>query len=134
MSLIWQTAFFRSCSRLCRSLINTRWAHLTHLDLQPNHMLFLTLESAQGYDFNGDGLPDLMISSESTLTIYHGRRSRNGGKLADRRSAARMPKLRSAIIEHLASQLQCERYHLHTGHPWLARLQNVSQANRTRQR
>ncbi|NQU19714.1 MAG: hypothetical protein HQ567_00415 [Candidatus Nealsonbacteria bacterium] len=39
--------------------------------------------------------------------------------LAERRGPARMTAVRAAIVGHLAEAFGCERYHLHTGHPWL---------------
>jgi lipoyl(octanoyl) transferase len=91
-------------------------SHGMHLNVHPSMATFSFIDSAPKGSCEG------------------GQRAAMGCLLADRRSAARMPKVRSAIIEHLASQLQCERYHLHTGHPWLTRLEKVSQANQTRQR
>jgi lipoyl(octanoyl) transferase len=38
---------------------------------------------------------------------------------AERRSPVRMPKVREAVIRHLAASLGGPRFHLHSGHPWL---------------
>jgi lipoyl(octanoyl) transferase len=40
---------------------------------------------------------------------------------AERRGAVRMPALRAALVPQLARAFGCDRYHLHTGHPWLRR-------------
>ncbi len=39
--------------------------------------------------------------------------------LAERRGSARMTAVRATLVGHLAEAFGCERYHLHTGHPWL---------------
>jgi hypothetical protein len=32
-----------------------------------------------------------------------------------------MPAVKAALVQQLAAAFDCERYHLHTGHPWLRR-------------
>lgn len=43
-----------------------------------------------------------------------------GCLLAERRAAARMSSVRSALVNGLSAAFECERYHLFTGHPWLS--------------
>lgn len=50
-----------------------------------------------------------------------GRRSMSS-MLVERRTAVRMPGVRSAVIECLARSFGAERYHLFAGHPWLPRM------------
>jgi hypothetical protein len=38
---------------------------------------------------------------------------------AERRGRFRMPGVRAALVPQLAKAFGCDRYHLHTGHPWL---------------
>jgi len=38
---------------------------------------------------------------------------------AERRTDVRMPKVRAALVRHLAEAFGCDRYHLYTGHPLL---------------
>jgi lipoyl(octanoyl) transferase len=40
---------------------------------------------------------------------------------AERCGSIRMPALRAALVPQLAKAFGCDRYHLHTGHPWLRR-------------
>lgn len=42
-----------------------------------------------------------------------------GCLLAERQTAVRMASVRSMLVKTLAAVFDCERYHLHTGHPWL---------------
>ena len=37
----------------------------------------------------------------------------------------RMSSVRAELIPHLADAFGCDRYHLHTGHPWLRRGRKV---------
>lgn len=39
--------------------------------------------------------------------------------LAERRLPVRMSSVRSAVVAGLVSSFQCDRHHIHTGHPWL---------------
>ena len=39
--------------------------------------------------------------------------------VAERRRPAKMSSVRSELIRHLAEAFGCDRYHLHTGDPWL---------------
>jgi lipoyl(octanoyl) transferase len=48
-----------------------------------------------------------------------GEKTTMGCLLAERRAAVRMANVRSALVKTLAAAFDCERYHLHTGHPWL---------------
>ncbi len=47
--------------------------------------------------------------------------SRLGSLSAELRRAMRMTKIRSRIVRQMAEALDCQRYHLFTGHPWLER-------------
>jgi lipoyl(octanoyl) transferase len=38
---------------------------------------------------------------------------------AERRQPVRMPTVRASLVQHLAAEFGCERYHLYTGHPLL---------------
>jgi len=42
--------------------------------------------------------------------------------MAENRKSAKMSKLRSAVVQSLAGEFDCDDYHLHTGHPYLAEL------------
>ncbi|MCS5584040.1 MAG: hypothetical protein NZ777_11050, partial [Pseudomonadales bacterium] len=42
--------------------------------------------------------------------------------MAENRKSAKMSKLRSAVVQSLAGEFDCDDYHLHTGHPFLAEL------------
>lgn len=42
--------------------------------------------------------------------------------LSERPAAAKMTGVRSAVIQHLAANLGCDDYHLHTGHPLLTEI------------
>jgi len=48
-----------------------------------------------------------------------GEKTTMGCLLAERQAAVRMTSVRSTIVKTLAAAFDCERYHLHTGHPWL---------------
>jgi len=48
-----------------------------------------------------------------------GEKTTMGCLLAERRTAVRMASVRSTLVSTLAAAFDCERYHLHTGHPWL---------------
>jgi len=39
--------------------------------------------------------------------------------VAERRLPVRMTNVRAALIEHLVPALACDRYNIHSGHPWL---------------
>ena len=39
--------------------------------------------------------------------------------VAERGGPVRMTRVRAELIRHLAAAFGCDRYHLHTGHPWL---------------
>ena len=54
--------------------------------------------------------PDRATASEKTTM---------GCLLAERQTAVRMASVRSTLVKTLAAAFDCERYHLHTGHPWL---------------
>ncbi len=45
--------------------------------------------------------------------------------MAERRSNARMPKVRAALVQRMADALGCDRYHLYTGHPLLRKSMGV---------
>lgn len=47
---------------------------------------------------------------------------------AERRQAVRMSGVREAVVRWLAEALDCERYHLHSGHPLLSRPRDASPA------
>jgi len=47
--------------------------------------------------------------------------ARMGCLQAERRSIAKMPKVRAALVRHLTEAFGCDRYHLYTGHPLLRR-------------
>jgi len=48
-----------------------------------------------------------------------------GCLLAEQRRPVRMSAVRSALVGSLAEAFGCHRYHLHGGHPWLARQQRM---------
>ena len=48
--------------------------------------------------------------------------------VAERRGPVRMPTVRAAMVSRLAAALGCDRYHLYTGHPWLASQHKVRTA------
>ena len=39
--------------------------------------------------------------------------------LAERRQPARMATVRADLIDCLTASFECDRYNIHTGHPWL---------------
>jgi lipoyl(octanoyl) transferase len=43
-----------------------------------------------------------------------------GSIAAERCGVVRMATVRAVLVRHLAESLGCDRYHLYTGHPWLA--------------
>ncbi|MHB8902973.1 MAG: lipoyl(octanoyl) transferase LipB [Thermoguttaceae bacterium] len=43
--------------------------------------------------------------------------------VAERGQPVKMTGVRAEIVRHLADAFQCDRFHLHTGHPWLRRPQ-----------
>jgi lipoyl(octanoyl) transferase len=45
--------------------------------------------------------------------------SRVGCLVAERQGPVRMTRVRAELIPRLAEAFGCDRYHLHTGHPWL---------------
>jgi lipoate-protein ligase B len=45
--------------------------------------------------------------------------SRMSCLVAERGRPVRMTSVRAEVVRHLAEALGCDRYHLHTGHPWL---------------
>lgn len=48
--------------------------------------------------------------------------------LSHRALATKMPRVRAALVTHLAEALGLERYHLHTGHPLLAELPGLDRS------
>jgi lipoyl(octanoyl) transferase len=52
--------------------------------------------------------------------------------LAETGRSATMPKVRAQIVESLAEAFECERHHLHTGHPLLARLASANRNSKLR--
>jgi len=42
--------------------------------------------------------------------------------VAERGQPVRMTRVRAELIRHLTAAFECDRYHLHTGHPWLAKV------------
>lgn len=42
---------------------------------------------------------------------------------AERCGRIRMPAVRAGLVQKVAEAFGCDRYHLHTGHPWLRRVQ-----------
>jgi lipoyl(octanoyl) transferase len=52
--------------------------------------------------------------------------------LAERRTAVRMPSVRTAVIESLAASFGANRYHLFAGHPWLPRKTGSTRESITR--
>jgi lipoyl(octanoyl) transferase len=49
--------------------------------------------------------------------------SRVSTLVAERGQPVKMTRVRSELVRHLTDVFGCERYHLHTGHPWLRRPQ-----------
>lgn len=49
--------------------------------------------------------------------------------VAERGRAAKMSSARAAIVTRLAEALGCPRYHMYTGHPWLAGWQRASRGS-----
>ncbi len=47
--------------------------------------------------------------------------SRVSTLVAERGQPVKMTGVRSELVRHLTDMFECERYHLHTGHPWLRR-------------
>jgi lipoyl(octanoyl) transferase len=66
-----------------------------------------------------------LIDTAPASSLRAGERAAMSCLLAERRQALRMPAVRAALIRHLAAALGCERYHLHTGHPWLRKKEVV---------
>ena len=60
------------------------------------------------------GLFDLLASAGAEPV-------RVGSIQSERRSAAQMPKIRTALVQSFSKTFDREEYHLHTGHPWLTR-------------
>jgi len=46
--------------------------------------------------------------------------SRMSCLVAERGRPVRMTSVRAELVRHLAESFGCDRYHLHTGHPWLS--------------
>lgn len=46
-------------------------------------------------------------------------RATTSSLLAERRRAVRMTEVRTALVEHLAQAFHCDRFDIHTTHPWL---------------
>jgi lipoate-protein ligase B len=61
-------------------------------------------------------------AAKSSAAAAHGERTTMSCLLAERGRAATMTRVRSQLIGSLASAFECDRYHLHTGHPLLASL------------
>jgi lipoyl(octanoyl) transferase len=45
--------------------------------------------------------------------------SRMSSLVAEHRGRVHMTAVRATLVRHLSESLGCDRYHLHTGHPWL---------------
>jgi len=75
------------------------------------HGAFINVNPAmRRYAFVDTLPPDRATANEKTTM---------GCLLAERQTAVRMASVRSTLVKTLAAAFDCERYHLHTGHPWL---------------
>jgi lipoyl(octanoyl) transferase len=61
------------------------------------------------------------VDTAPPQTRKPGQRAAMSCLLAERQRPVRMHAVRAALVEQLAAAFDCERYHLHTGHPWLRR-------------
>jgi lipoyl(octanoyl) transferase len=61
-------------------------------------------------------------TAKGSATAIHGERTTMSCLLAERGRAVTMTRVRSQLIASLAAAFECERHHLHTGHPLLASL------------
>jgi lipoyl(octanoyl) transferase len=69
--------------------------------------------------------PFAFVDSLPTEVVAPGTKTTMGCLLAERRTAVRMSSVRAALVDGLARAFGTERYHLHTGHPWLVRSSGV---------
>lgn len=93
----------RSGQLACVGVAVRRWITM--------HGVFLNVNPAmRRYGFV-DTLPHDVTNDGEKTTM--------GCLLAERQTAVRMASIRSALVKTLAAAFGCERYHLHTGHPWL---------------
>jgi lipoyl(octanoyl) transferase len=70
---------------------------------------------------NPYGYIDTAVVKGSNATP-HGERRTMSCLLAERGRAVTMTRVRSLLISSLATAFECDRYHLHTGHPLLTSL------------
>lgn len=66
------------------------------------------------------------IDTFPQATGVAGAKTTMGCLLAERRRPVRMPEVKASLVANLASSFGCQRYHLHTGHPLLPSIQQVS--------
>ena len=59
------------------------------------------------------------IDSVSPQQVRGGEKTTMSSLFTERRLAVRMTSVRAALVTRLAASFSCERYYLHTGHPFL---------------
>jgi lipoyl(octanoyl) transferase len=60
------------------------------------------------------------------------RQTATSSLFAERRRAVRMTEVRSAVVEHLTYAFGCQRYEIHSAHPWLKNTTETSQEHAAR--
>ncbi len=68
------------------------------------------------------------VDVAATDSAMNGRKTTMGCLLAERRRPVTMPEVRAALVANLAAAFGCDRYHLHTGHPFLREIKPPSRA------
>lgn len=82
------------------------------------HGAFINVNPAMRRYAFVDSLPPASVSADEKATM--------GCLVAERQTTVKMTSARATLVKTLAAAFGCQRYHLHTGHPWLATSKNAT--------